>query len=126
MFGITIPSAVSQSINPIFIIIFGILLGAYSKFSRDHATIKFVLGILTMLICFFILYIGCLNANMEGKVNYMYLITSIALMGLGELLIAPLVKEQATILAPKHIRGLVMGIILLAVFIMIGSPVGLV
>ncbi|OEY87131.1 MFS transporter [Wolbachia pipientis] len=114
VFGIIIPSAVSQSINPIFIIIFGTLLGTYSKFSKDHSTIKFGLGILTMPICFFILYIGCLNANMEGKVSYIYLITSIALMGLGELFIAPLVQEQATILAPKHIRGLVMGIIMLS------------
>lgn len=61
----------------------------------------------------FILYIGCLNANIEGKIGFLYLVGGIAFIGLGELCIGPLIQEQATLLAPKHLKGLVMGIIML-------------
>ncbi|MCX3064903.1 peptide MFS transporter [Wolbachia endosymbiont of Drosophila pseudotakahashii] len=112
--GITIPASVSQAINPLSIIIFGFLFGTYMKFKQKYATSMFTLGLLTMAMCFFTLYIGCLNSNIEGKVEYLYLIVAISFMGLGELCIAPLVQEQATTLAPKNLRGVVMGIVMLS------------
>ncbi|WP_375332247.1 peptide MFS transporter [Candidatus Tisiphia endosymbiont of Temnostethus pusillus] len=111
--GLTIPPAAFQAINPFSIIIFGSLLGAYMKFDKKYATPIFAFGISTMAICFFILYIGCLNANIEGKIGLLYLVSGIAFIGLGELCIGPLIQEQATLLAPKHLKGLVMGIIML-------------
>jgi proton-dependent oligopeptide transporter, POT family len=112
--GVTVPASLSQAINPMSIIILGSIFGRYMKFSKKYVTRKFLLGIFTMVLCFLVLYIGCLDANSDGKVSYVYLILSISLMGLGELCVAPLVQEQATLLAPKNLRGMVMGIVLLS------------
>lgn len=112
--GFTIPTAFSQAINPLSIIIFGSIFGRYLKFSKKHKTKKYMFGIFTMAICFFILYVGCISADENGKVNYSYLILSITFMGIGELCVAPLVQEQAVLLAPKNSKGLIMGIVMLA------------
>lgn len=112
--GVTIPASISQAINPLSIIIFGSLFGFYMKFDKRYAASIFAFGLLTIAVCFFVLYMGCLGANIEGKVGYLYLIVAISFMSLGELFIAPLINNQATLLAPKHLRGLVMGIVMLA------------
>jgi POT family proton-dependent oligopeptide transporter len=113
IFGFTVPASVSQALNPCSIIIFGFLFGRYRKFEAKNSTKVFAFGIATMAICFFTLYIGCLNAE-DSLVDYIYLVIALSFMGLGELCVAPLVQEQATLLAPKRLRGLVMGIVMLA------------
>jgi len=113
VFGIIIPASASQAINPLSIVALGFLFGTHMKFKKEYATSMFTFGLLTMAICFFILYIGCLNSNIEGKVGYLCLIIAISFMGLGELCIAPLVQEQTTTLAPKNLRGVIMGIVTL-------------
>jgi proton-dependent oligopeptide transporter, POT family len=112
VFGIPLPASISQSINPIAIIVFGLLIGSYSRFNKHYITAKFACGLFTIVISFFMLYVGCLNANAEGKVNYLYLIIAMAFMGLGELLISPVLQEQTTLIAPPPLKGLIMGIIL--------------
>ena len=74
---------------------------------------KFGFGIFAMAICFGILYLGCLSADANSKVNYIYLFLGLSFMSLGELFIGPIVQSQATILAPPHLRGFVMGILML-------------
>ncbi len=114
VFGVMIPASVSQAINPLSVIILGSLLGAYMKFDKKYATLMLILGLLTLVVCFFILYIGCVNADSNGKVGYLYLVIAISFMSLGELCITPLVQSQATLLAPKHLRGFIMGILMLS------------
>lgn len=114
VFGTIVPASVSQAINPFSIIIFGSLLGTYMKFDKKYATLMLILGLLTLVVCFFILYIGCVNADSNGKVGYLYLVIAISFMSLGELCIAPLVQSQTTLLAPKHLRGFIMGILMLS------------
>jgi POT family proton-dependent oligopeptide transporter len=114
IFGYSVPASLSQAINPLSIIVFGAIFARFMKFSKKNATMKFTFGIFTMAICFFVLYMGCLAANEYGKVSYIYLLVSISFMGIGELCIAPLVFEQATNLAPKHLKGLVMGMVMLS------------
>lgn len=115
VFGITIPPSLSQAINPFSILVFGTIMSTYMKFDKKYRTAVFAFGIFTTAICFLILYIGCVNADINGKVNYVYLLIAISFMGLGELLIAPFIQEQASILAPKHLKGLIMGMVMLAV-----------
>jgi POT family proton-dependent oligopeptide transporter len=112
--GVQIPATVSQAINPLSIIVIGFILGLYMKFDPKYSTAIFAFGILTIPICFFVLYIGCVNANSEGKVEYWYLLIAIFFMGLGELCIGPLLQEQATLRAPEGLKGLIMGIVMLA------------
>ena len=114
IFGFEVPASLSQAINPLSIIVLGALMSRFMSFSRKYATMKFAFGIFTMVICFFVLYLGCLDANSSGKVGYIYLLISISFMGLGELCIVPLVHEQATLLAPKNLKGLVMGMVMLS------------
>ena len=93
---------------------FWVVLSTYMKFNKKYSTLMLGLGLLTMVICFFILYIGCLNADDNGKVGYLYLLIAISTMSLGELFISPLVQSQATLLSPKNLRGFVMGIVMLS------------
>ena len=103
IWGFTVPAAFSQGINLLSIIILGSLMGRYMTFCKKNSTLKFMLGLSTMAICFFVLYLGCLSPNELGKVSYIYLLVAISFMGLGELLIVPLVHEQATLLAPTKL-----------------------
>lgn len=112
--GIMIPPSVSQAINPISIVLIGSLLGTYMKFDRKYSTLMLGLGLATLVICFTILYIGCVTADNNGKVGYIYLVIAISFMSLGELCIAPLVQSQATMLAPPNLRGFIMGIVMLS------------
>lgn len=114
IFGIPVPAAVSQALNPFSVMILGTLIGVYMKFNKKCTTARFSFGILTMAISMFILYAGCIFANESGHVAYIYLVLAIAVMALGELSIAPIVQEQATILAPPHLKGFVMGIVMLS------------
>lgn len=112
--GIMIPASVSQAINPVSIVLLGSLLGTYMKFDRKYSTLMLGLGLIMLVICFVVLYIGCVNADHNGKIGYLYLVIAISFMSLGELCIAPLVQSQATILAPKNLRGFIMGILMLS------------
>jgi len=114
IFGISIPSAVFQAIHPLAIIVIGSLLGTYLKFDKKYFTFKFGLGILAMALCFLTLYIGCLDANQEGKVHYGYLLTALSFIGIGKLFIGPSIQAQTTILTPSHLRGLMMGMLMLS------------
>ncbi len=107
IFGITIPTSVSQGLNPVSVIIFGLAIAHYYKSKRKTNIFKWIIGPLSLVICFMILYLGCLNANIYGKVDYMIA------MAIGEICIMPTVQAQATILAPLSIRGFTMGILML-------------
>jgi len=113
-FGIQIHAAAFQSINPLFVIIFGVLFSFFLKSSSKYSVLKFGLGLLTMPLCFFTLYLGCLNANAEGQVLQWYLWIAFCLLSIGELWIAPFVHVQVTLLAPPQFRGFMMGIVLLS------------
>ncbi len=114
VFGITIPAAVSQGINPLAIIVFGFYFSAFVKFKLKYSLLRFAFGLLTTAICFFILYIGCLFANSGGRIDYIYLFIAISFIGLGELLIIPFIHSQVTTLAPKNLQGFMMGILMLS------------
>lgn len=112
--GFPIPASVSQALNPFSIIILGYLSTLIFKNSKKYDLNKFLFGLTTMALSFFVLYTGCLSASIEGKVSYIFLIISMSLIGLGEVCIAPFIQDQCTILAPKHLKGFIMGIVMLS------------
>ena len=112
--GYVLPASIYQAINPFSIIIFGGLIGAYNKPRKNTQLISFGLGLFTMALCFYILWFGCLNADETGNTHYLYLIVGLSFMGIGEILVAPYIYSQATILAPTNLKGFVMGIVLLS------------
>ncbi|WPX97561.1 peptide MFS transporter [Candidatus Fokinia crypta] len=114
VFGIQIPAAISQAINPISVILFGLLFNTFFKMRKSLDTFRILIGIIAIAVCFFILYIGCMNADSTSRVHYIYLIVSISIMGLGEIFIAPIVQSYVSLLAPQKYKGLIMGIMLLS------------
>jgi proton-dependent oligopeptide transporter, POT family len=114
IFGMQIPASFSQAINPLSIVIFGFIIGDMIRGSKKYENIRLAFGISTIAIAFFILYFGCLGANEQGKVSYLYLIISMSFMGIGEVCIGPLIFEKATLLSPKHLRGFIMGVVTLS------------
>lgn len=113
IFGMNIPSSVSQAINPIGVIIIGFLVSFISS-NKILDTFKILISIFAMALCFFILYIGCENAGANGQINYLYLVAGISMMSLGEVLIAPIVQSYVALFAPKKLKGLIMGMMMLA------------
>lgn len=114
VFGITVPAAVSQALNPLSVIVLGGIIGAFMKFNKKYATLQCAIGLGTMVICFLVLYVGCVEADENSKVSYIYLVIAMAFMSLGELCIAPLIQAQTTLLSPKHLRGFMMGVNMLS------------
>lgn len=114
VFGLDVPASVSQSINPFVIIIFGLILGFAVKVDIKYSVVKFALGLSGMALCFLVLYFGCMNANSEGEVPYIYLFAGVGMMALGELLISPFVLSQATVLSPEKYKGFVMGFVMMS------------
>lgn len=111
--GVDIPASVSQAINPVAIIIIGFMV-SFIKANKAFDSFKIVMSIIAMAGCFFVLYLGCLNASENGQINYLYLIFGISLMSLGEIFIAPIVQSYVSLLAPNNIKGFVMGMMMLA------------
>ena len=114
VYGLPIPASISQALNPFSVMMLGTLIGIYMKFNKKYTTARIGCAVLFMVISMSILYVGCVLADSNNQVAYMYLVTAIMVMALGELFIAPVVQEQATILAPSHIKGFIMGVLMLS------------
>lgn len=117
VFGLSIPASVSQAINPFSIIVFGTIMFLFVKVDLKYTIARFAFGLMTMVLCFMVLFLGCTAANEESRVGYIYLVTGITFMGIGELCIGPFVQAQCTVLAPKKLRGFFMGVVHLSIAI---------
>ncbi len=125
IFGIHIPTSVLQSINPLVILSLGIIYGIRKKTIINQDYLIFPFAILSITICFFILYIGSINANIYHLINYKYLLISIAILSAGEFMLSPYMHNQVTILAPKNKKGFAMSILMLSIAItnLIGTKI---
>lgn len=113
LFGMNIPASVSQAINPIGIIIIGFIVSCISS-NKILDTVKIIVSIFAMAGCFFILYVGCETAGENAQINYLYLVAGVSMMSLGEVLVAPIVQSYVALLAPQKIKGLIIGMMMLA------------
>ncbi len=113
VFGYPIPATVSQSINPISIIIIGLFVSIRKSRSNKHQISKFIFGMLTTSLCFGLLYYGCLNADQDYRVSYFYFLAAVITTGFGELIVWPFVQSQITALSPVHLRGFMMSLVML-------------
>jgi len=113
--GVPIPSTVSQSINPMIIMLFGSTVSIFwAKQGSGKCALRFGSGLLLMALSFLIFYVGCKFSNPEGLVNFSYLFLGQMVMSIGELCLAPLMLSLTTELAPKRMKGAVMGIVMLS------------
>lgn len=113
MFGMTLPSTWSQSLNPVFIIILSPLLASFwSKMGQRNlepmAPFKFFIGFIVSGVGFYFFLLG-IQSHTEGLVNMWWLVAGTAFFTLGELFVSPVGLSMVTRLAPARLGSLLMG-----------------
>jgi POT family proton-dependent oligopeptide transporter len=112
VFGMTIPAASYQVLNPFVIVVMSPLLAwFYHKHSSTHVT-KFCLGMTLCSTAFLILWIPQFTSS-TGIISSWWMVATYWLQSTGELLISALGLAMVASLCPKAISGFVMGIWLL-------------
>ena len=111
----TIPTSSLLSLNPLFIVLSGILLiivwGYLEK--RGLATsipAKFAIAVILMGSGYFVLLLGIHYANASGLIGLGWIIFSYFLQTFGELFIGPIGFSMVGTLVPKRLENLMMGI----------------
>jgi len=112
--GNEIPASVFQSVNPIFIMIFGLvftgLWGFMGSRGREPSTpVKFAMGLMQLGLGFLCLYFGAMNADGNGMVFFLWLILMYLLLTTGELCLSPVGLSMVTKLSPARLVSTVMG-----------------
>ncbi|MFO8001785.1 MAG: peptide MFS transporter [Marinilabilia sp.] len=112
--GLTIPTSVFQSVNPLFIIIFAPIFAslwiALARRNKEpNTTIKFSLGIIQLGIGFGIFVLGAAFAGDNGLVPVIFLLFGYLLHTTGELCISPVGLSMVSKLAPARLVSMVMG-----------------
>ncbi len=113
LLGWETPASLTQSINPLFIILLAPLFArAWVNLSgvgkQPSIPIKFMLGIVQVGLGFGALVIGGFFAK-DGVVPYIWLVLAYLLHTTGELCISPVGLSAVTKLSPVHVVGTVMG-----------------
>lgn len=113
--GLPLDAEATQFFNPFFIIVLSPVLSRL-WIKMDHAEInpsiqlKFALGILFLAVGYFVLAFGAKFLGVNGQVSPGWLCASYLLQTIGELLISPIGLAMITVLCPKHLTGMMMGV----------------
>jgi POT family proton-dependent oligopeptide transporter len=116
----TIDAEFTQFFNPFFIILLSPILSSYwfwlGKNKNDPSTpVKFSCGLLMMTLGFILLGSVVRFCSVDGLLSPWWLCACYFLMTMGELLLSPIGLSMVTTLAPKHLRGTMMGIWFLSI-----------
>lgn len=115
MLGISIDAEATQFFNPFFIILLSPLLSRL-WIRMDHSEInptiqmKFSFGVLFLAGGFLLLALGTKYFGVNGQLSPWWLCMSYLLQTIGELLISPIGLAMITVLCPKHLVGMMMGV----------------
>lgn len=114
-----IPPQWFQNINT-----FGILLGApllSAYYNRMHQlgkmtnfSLQFAVALLLIGIAFMLIPFGILYANPDGLVEPFWIMLSLAIQSIGELLISPVGYAMVGTIAPQRLQGIMMGMWMLS------------
>ncbi|MGQ9651803.1 MAG: peptide MFS transporter [Phycisphaerae bacterium] len=109
-----IPTSTFQSVNPIFILLFGLLFtalwGFLGKRGWEPSTpVKFSLGLLQLGLGFAAFWYGAQTSNERGMVLLAWLYLGYLLQTTGELCLSPVGLSMITKLSPGHLVSTVMG-----------------
>lgn len=115
LFGLTLSTTVFYASEGLFIVILGPLfaflwhiLGNYHY--NPSPVNKFVLGLIFTACSFLLLSISALNPSENGLINPLWVFGSYFLLTIGELLLSPTGLSATTLLAPKKLAGMMMGV----------------
>lgn len=112
--GQEIPASVFQSVNPIFIVLFGpVFASLWVKLNRvnlnPRTPVKFSLALMQLGLGFGILVWGAKSASAEGMVPMGFLLGAYLFQTTGELCLSPVGLSMVTKLAPKRIVAFSIG-----------------
>jgi len=117
--GDEIPASVFQSVNPVCILLFGLLFSAVwswlgTRGWEPSTPLKFALGLLQLGLGFGALWYGAQLADSRGMVAVIWLLVGYLLHTTGELCLSPVGLSMVTRLSPKQLVSTVMGMWFLA------------
>ena len=112
--GSEIPASVFQAVNPIFILIFGLvfslLWGYLAQRDIEPSTpVKFALGLIQLGLGFACFWWGAATASSSGMSAMIWLMAGYLFQTTGELCLSPVGLSMVTKLSPKHLVSTVMG-----------------
>lgn len=121
VFGLHIPPAEYQALNPFFILVLSPILAIlYQRYPGTHAT-KFCIGMTLCAIAFIILWFPQFTSK-TGLASPAWMLATYFFQSAGELLVSGLGLAMVAELCPKNISGFVMGIWFLT--LMLAGPIG--
>jgi len=111
--GSEVPASVYQSVNAIYIMIFGLVFTALWGFLgarglEPSTPVKFSLGLLQLGAGFALLYVGAQTSS-GGMVASIYLLLMYLMLTTGELCLSPVGLSMITKMAPARLVSTVMG-----------------
>jgi POT family proton-dependent oligopeptide transporter len=114
-----IPASIFQATNPVFILLFGLVLtalwGALGKRGREPSTpAKFALALVQLSLGFAALWYGARTSTPRGMVAMQWLLLGYLLQTLGELCLSPVGLSMVSRLSPPLLVSTVMGVWFLA------------
>ena len=120
VFGFSIPAIASQALNPLAVIIVGLVV------SGQDLKRGFFVGWTLMTACFLLLYSGCLWGTGSNSVPYSFLALALTTMGCGEVFVTPRIYAAINNSLPANIRSTMQGLtcFALAYSYRIGSGLG--
>lgn len=115
MFGFPIDAEFTQFFNPFFIIALSPMLSRFwIKLDpiglNPSIQMKFSLGVLFMSAGFLVLALGAKYFGHAGMTSAWWLVSSYFLQTIGELLLSPIGLAMITVLCPKRLVGMMMGV----------------
>jgi POT family proton-dependent oligopeptide transporter len=110
----TLPPELMQAINPFFVLFFTPLLVAFwiqlrRRRKEPSTAAKIGIGMLLTACSYAIITVAALVGGNIGRVSIAWLISTYAVITLGELCLSPMGLALANKLAPARLRGLMMG-----------------
>jgi dipeptide/tripeptide permease len=114
-----VPASMLQSVNPIYILIFGLVFTALWGFLANrnlepNTAVKFALGLLQLGLGFGAFWMGAQAADERGMVGISWLFLGYLLQTTGELCLSPVGLAMVTRLSPVWLVSTVMGVWFLA------------
>lgn len=112
--GSEIPASVFQSVNPIYIMIFGLVFTTLwswmgARGIEPSTPVKFAFGLMQLGLGFAMLYFGAQSSDPDGMVKSYWLLLMYLLLTTGELCLSPVGLSMVTKLSPARLVSTVMG-----------------
>lgn len=112
--GSEVPASVFQAVNPIYILVFGLVFTALWGFLGDRGLepstpVKFALGLLQLGLGYACIWFGATSCDGNGMVAATWLLAMYLLQTTGELCLSPVGLSMVTKLSPTRLVSTVMG-----------------